>query len=103
MIKNPAKIKVGDKVKWYGRQFEPKDGTTQKMVRAEYEKREKKFGDNFDVDKFRESVFKPLRYRRGIATIVNVDTKLLGNKTLVDLSNGILFVLEGKNIRIKKY
>ena len=102
MIKNPTKVKVGDKVNWYGRQFERKDGITQEMIRDEFEKKMKKFSNNFDIDKLRKSLFKPLRYRRGIAMIVNIDTELLGDKTIVELSNGISFVLENKSIRIKK-
>ncbi len=104
MVKSVKDIRVGDKVRWYGRCYELKDGKTREMMRDEFHKLEDEVGvPNVNMPKLREEFFKPIVYRRGIAIITEIYTGLPEIGKVVTLSNGVEFVLEENNIRIKKH
>ena len=103
MVKSVKNIRVGDKVKWYGRSYEFKDGKTQKMMRDEFNKLKAEVGVfNIDMTDLRKEFFKPIVYRRGIAIVSEIYMGLPELGKIVKLSNGVDFILEENNIRIKK-
>lgn len=103
MIKSVENIRVGDKVKWYGRSYELKEGKTRKMMGDKFKKLEDEIGlYNINMPELRKEFFKPIVYRRGTATIAEIYRDLPEIGKIVTLSNGIEFVLEKNNIRIKK-